>query len=57
MFNYRIKFNLIKKYIYIKIMMCKIMRTQKLMWRNIMRSIKSKKTSVLHYSIDIRQMH
>jgi hypothetical protein len=33
------------------------MRTQKLMWRNIMRLIKSKKTSVLHYSIDIRQMH
>jgi hypothetical protein len=27
-------------------------RTQKLMWRNIMRSTKSQKTSVLHYSID-----
>jgi hypothetical protein len=34
-------------------MMCKIARTQKLMWRNIMRSIKSQKASVLHYSIDI----
>jgi hypothetical protein len=33
-------------------MRCKIVRTQKLMWRNIMRSIKSKKTSILHYSID-----
>ena len=31
----------------------KIVRTQKLMWHNIMRSIKSKKASVLHYSIDI----
>jgi hypothetical protein len=35
---------------YIKIMMCKIMRTQKLMWRNIMRSTKSQKVSVLHYT-------
>ena len=33
-------------------MRCKIVRTQKLMWRNIMRSIKSKKISTLHYSID-----
>ena len=33
-------------------MRCKIERTQKLMWHNIMRSIKSKKTSILHYSID-----
>ncbi len=29
------------------------MRTQKLMWYNIMRSTKSKKISVLHYNIDI----
>jgi hypothetical protein len=34
-------------------MRCKIVRTQKLMWRNIMRSTKSKKVSVLYYSIDI----
>jgi hypothetical protein len=27
-------------------------RTQKLMWCNIMRSTKSQKASVLHYSID-----
>jgi hypothetical protein len=33
-------------------MRCKIVRTQKFMWRNIMRSTKSKKTLVLHYSID-----
>ncbi len=33
-------------------MRCKIVRTQILMWRNIMRSTKSKKTYVLHYSID-----
>ena len=32
------------------------MRTQKLMWRNIMRSIKSQKVSVLHYSIDINRL-
>ena len=31
----------------------KIMRTQKLMWHNIMRSTKKQKVSVLHYSIDI----
>ena len=31
----------------------KIVRTQKLMWHNIMRSTKSKKISILHYSIDI----
>ena len=50
-FNNRIelKFNL---KIYIKIMRCKIVRFQKLMWRNIMKSTKSKKASVLHYSID-----
>ena len=34
-------------------MRCKIMRTQKFMWRNIIRSIKSQKVSILHYSIDI----
>jgi hypothetical protein len=28
-------------------------RTQKLMWHNIMRSTKSHKASVLHYSINI----
>ena len=28
------------------------MRTQKLMWRNIMSLTKSQKVSVLHYSID-----
>ncbi len=33
-------------------MRCKIVRTQKLMWRNIMRSTKSQKASILHYSID-----
>ena len=34
-------------------MRCKIVRFQKLMWRNMMNSTKSKKVSVLHYSIDI----
>ena len=34
-------------------MRCKIVRTQKLMWRNIMKSNKSKKTLILHYSIDL----
>ena len=33
-------------------MKCKIVRFQKLMWRNMIRSTKSQKTSVLHYSID-----
>ncbi len=33
-------------------MRCKIVRFQKLMWRNMMRLIKSQKTYVLHYSID-----
>ena len=33
-------------------MRCKITRIQKFMWRNIMRSTKSQKVSVLHYSID-----
>ena len=35
-------------------MRCKIVRTQKLMWRNIMRLTKSQKVSVLYYSIDIK---
>ena len=34
-------------------MRCKIVRTQKLMWRNIIRSTKSHKASALHYSINI----
>ena len=34
-------------------MRCKIVRFQKLMWRNIMKSTKSQKASVLHYSIDV----
>ena len=34
-------------------MRCKIVKTQKLFWRNIMRSTKSQKVSVLYYSIDI----
>ena len=35
-------------------MRCKIVRFQKLMWRNMIKSTKSKKASVLHYSIDIK---
>ena len=35
-------------------MRCKIVITQKLIWRNIIKSTKSKKVSVLHYSIDYR---
>ena len=31
-------------------MRCKIVRFQKLMWRNMMRSTKSQKVSVLHYN-------
>ena len=50
-FNYRIKFKFNQK-IYIKIMRCKIVKTQKLMWYSIMKSTKNKKTSVLQYSID-----
>ena len=38
-------------------MRCKILRTQKLMWRNIMRSIKSQKVSVLHYNINSEISH
>ena len=34
-------------------MRCKIVRTQKLLWHNIMRSTKSQKALVLYYSIDI----
>ena len=33
-------------------MRCKIVRFQKLMWCNMMRSTKSQKASILHYSID-----
>ena len=33
-------------------MRCKIVRFQKLMWRNMMRSTKSQKVLVLHYSIN-----
>ena len=33
-------------------MKSKIVRTQKLMWRNIMRLTKNQKALVLHYSID-----
>ena len=29
------------------------MRFQKLMWRNMMRSTKSQKVSILHYNIDL----
>ena len=37
-------------------MKCKIVRHQKFMWRNIMKSTKNKKkVSVLHYSIDINK--
>ena len=32
------------------------MRCQKLMWRNMMRSTKNPKTSVLYYSIDMEDM-
>ena len=34
-------------------MRCKIVRFQKLMWRNMTRSTKSQKASILHYSIDM----
>ena len=33
-------------------MRCKIVRFQKLIWRNMMRSTKSQKALVLYYSID-----
>ena len=33
-------------------MRCKIVRFQKLMWHNLMRSTKSQKISILHYNID-----
>ena len=35
-------------------MRCKIVRFQKLMWCNMIRSTKSQKASVLYYSIDIK---
>ena len=50
-FNNKIKFKFNQK-IYIKTMKYKIVRFQKLMWHNMMRSTKSQKTSILHYSID-----
>ena len=34
----------------------KIVRTQELMWRNIMRLTKSQKVLILHYSIDITKI-
>ena len=34
-------------------MRCKIVSFQKLMWCNMMRLTKSKKISILHYSIDL----
>ena len=55
-FNNRIKFKFNYK-IYIQIMRCKIVRFQKLMWRNMMRTTKSKKVSILHYSIDDGSYH
>ena len=33
-------------------MRCKIVRFQKLIWHNMMRSTKSQKASVLNYNID-----
>ena len=33
-------------------MRCKIVRFQKLIWRNMMRSTKSQKALILYYSID-----
>ena len=33
-------------------MKCKIVRFQKLIWRNMMRLTKNQKASLLHYSID-----
>ena len=39
-------------------MRCKIVRFQKLMWRNMMRSTKSQKVSILHYNYSqTRAMH
>jgi hypothetical protein len=49
-FNNRIKFKFNEK-IYIKIMRCKIVGFQKLMWLNIMRSTKSKKKKLRFYII------
>ena len=53
MFNNKIKFKFNQK-IYIKIMRYKIVRFQKLMWRNMMRSTKSQKASILYYNIDTK---
>ena len=53
-FNIRIRFKFNQKK-YIKIMRCKIVKFQKLMWRNMIRSTKNQKVSVLHYSIDMIQ--
>ena len=52
-FNYRIKFIFNQK-IYIKIMRCKIVKFQNLMWHNIMRSTKSQKSFgfTLQYRLD-----
>ena len=47
-FNNRIKFKFNQK-IYIKIIRYKIMRFQKLMWRNMIRLTKNKKISVLRF--------
>ena len=56
-FNYRIKFIFNQK-IYIKIMRCKIVRFQKLMWHNIMRSTKSQKSfGFTLYQLQTRAMH
>ena len=37
-------------------MRCKIVRFQKLMWRNMMSTTKSQKASVLHYSTSCKPM-
>ena len=36
-------------------MRCKIVRFQKLMWHNMMRSTKSQKALVLHYNINYKE--
>ena len=51
-FNNRIKFKFSQK-IYIKIMGYKIIRFQKLMWRNMMKSTKNQEASILYYNINI----
>ena len=52
-FNNKIKFKFNQK-IYIKIMKYKIVKFQKLMQRNMIKSIKSQKVSILRYSINIQ---